>query len=58
MPSLILSLALLGQCKGVTCDASAVRYEAATVRPQVVYQAAPQACTVPRRGLFRLRKCR
>ena len=58
MPSLILALALLGQCKGVTCDASAVRYEAATVRPQVVYQATPQACTVPRRGFKLFRKCR
>ena len=58
MPPLILPLALLAQCKGVTCYASAVRYEAATVRPQVVYQAAPQACTVPRRGFKLFRKCR
>ena len=58
MPSLILTLALLGQYPGGVCPAPQARYQPTTVRPRVVYQAAPQACTVPRRGLFRLRKCR
>jgi hypothetical protein len=58
MPSLILTLAILGQCPGGVCPAPQARYQPTIVRPRVVYQAAPQACTVPRRGFKLFRKCR
>lgn len=59
MTSLILSLALIGQCPGGVCAAPQTRYSVAIVRPSVVYQASPQACTAPRRGVFKLfRRCK
>ena len=62
MPSLILTLALLGQCPSGVCPPA--RFPVPQVRATYTatpnYSAVPNSCTAPRRvfGIFRRRQCR